>query len=333
MLNRLQTYRLPMEAAFVSCYGPIRAVCSAPNAPGLAIFAIDRDGIHRAVLLPARPEGLHTAIVGCHPEIDVSLDDGTLSSRHLAIITHPTSDDRLWFRLIDLRSESGMYDERGERVEHCVSDGPICIHVGRFCLFVIPLCDPRLGWPLDPRKAWQEMPSRAFHRMDGAVRRSTTTPLSPCGRRSHWPTVDPKATLVQDIPGPRFARSVHRVLSIDRNEEEGEGSPPIGELLLANSSGASGSLLVDAAAARSGLLLGRDERCDERDLLDDQRISRVHLLILEVEGVVYAIDTASANGVWRKGADAGGVPLVFGQRLTIARGLAWIKWTPPPVRA
>ena len=32
----------------------------------------------------------------------------------------------------------------------------------------------------------------------------------------------------------------------------------------------------------------------------------MHLLILEVEGAMYAIDTASTNGVWRGGTEAGG---------------------------
>lgn len=325
MLDRLGAHYLTTEAAFVGAYDLIRPVCSAPNAPGVAIFAIDGGGVQRAALLPARPDGLQAAIVGSHPDVDLSLRGDDIASRHIAIITHPTGDDRLWFRLIDLRSESGMYDEEGERVAHCVCDGPVVTRIGNFYLFVIPLRDNRLRWPDDAHEAWRSLPPRSFSRLSRPERRQGATPI-PISARGETPRgLDPRATLVQDIPGPRFARSVQRVLPIDLPDP---ASASVGELLIANSAGASASIPVDAASLRAGLLLGRDERCDEPSLLDDPRISRVHMLILEVEGRIYTVDTASANGVWRKGEDACGVPLVAGQRLTIARGLAWLKWMP-----
>jgi hypothetical protein len=60
------------------------------------------------------------------------------------------------------------------------------------------------------------------------------------------------------------------------------------------------SLPLGATAARRGVLLGRYERCDAAGLpvLSDAALSRVHLLLLELEGALYALDTASTNGSW-----------------------------------
>jgi hypothetical protein len=322
------------RAAWLRAYDTVRATCSAPNAPGVGVFAVDARGVAAAVVMAARRDGIQTAIVGRHPETHIPLTgDDTLSGRHLAVILHPIGDERLSFRLIDLRTTGGMRDERCRRVEHLVSDGPAFVQVGRYCVLVVPLCDPRLGWPDDPLEGWRQLPDRVFQTVEGGKRRSERVtsafeqPVDDRERVDDGPA-DPNATLVQTIPGLRFAGAIHRVRPV---EGAGSTEPLVGELVIASRSGATASVPVDAATARSGLILGRDERCDNAGWsLDDPRISRVHLVVIEIGGVMYAVDTASTNGVWRDGADAGGVAIPYDERLTIARGLAWLKWMPPP---
>lgn len=61
---------------------------------------------------------------------------------------------------------------------------------------------------------------------------------------------------------------------------------------------AGGILAVGSDTLRDGLLLGRYLRCDGARYIDDDiQLSRVHLLLLEVDGTLLAIDTASIHGV------------------------------------
>jgi hypothetical protein len=58
--------------------------------------------------------------------------------------------------------------------------------------------------------------------------------------------------------------------------------------------------------------LGRYARCDSSDLMADVAVSRTHLLLISIEGTLYAIDTASTGGSY----------VVRGERLHEFRELA-----------
>ena len=61
---------------------------------------------------------------------------------------------------------------------------------------------------------------------------------------------------------------------------------------------AGGVLAVGSDTLRDGLLLGRYLRFDGTSYIDDDiQLSRVHLLLVEVDGTLLAIDTASIHGV------------------------------------
>jgi hypothetical protein len=57
-----------------------------------------------------------------------------------------------------------------------------------------------------------------------------------------------------------------------------------------------GQLTIGDRALRDGVLLGRYARCDGAALLEDLSMSRVHLLLLQVDDTLLAIDTCSRNG-------------------------------------
>ncbi|GMR24694.1 MAG: hypothetical protein BMS9Abin37_3278 [Acidobacteriota bacterium] len=99
---------------------------------------------------------------------------------------------------------------------------------------------------------------------------------------------------------------------------------PLGELVIASEEGV-GTMPVGRRAARSGILLGRSDRCDGDALLSNPHISRVHVLIVEIAGSLYAIDTASKNGVWGHGAEERAQLLESGATFSLC-GLARVEW-------
>jgi alpha/beta superfamily hydrolase len=126
-----------------------------------------------------------------------------------------------------------------------------------------------------------------------------------------------RRTLVQAFAGPSRAR---RSLL-------GEHEPPLGALRVRSDKGVS-TIIVGGRAAREGALFGRYDRCDNEGLtvLSNGRISRVHMLLIEIAGELYAIDAASTNGIWVDGQERRVVPLRFGKRWMLGDKLAWMEW-------
>lgn len=104
----------------------------------------------------------------------------------------------------------------------------------------------------------------------------------------------------------------------------GANEEPLGELVVTSSQGA-GAVAVSRRAVGSGILLGRSDRCDAEALLSDPHISRVHLLIVEIGGRLYAVDTASKNGVFGKSSAERAAVLESGTMLSLA-GQATVEW-------
>ena len=126
-----------------------------------------------------------------------------------------------------------------------------------------------------------------------------------------------RRTLVQPFAGPSRAR---RSLL-------GEDEKPLGALRVRSEQGVS-TIIVGPGAAREGVLFGRYERCDNDGLtvLSNGRISRVHMLLIEIAGRVYAIDAASTNGIWVDGQERRVVPLKVGRQWMLGDKLAWMEW-------
>lgn len=99
---------------------------------------------------------------------------------------------------------------------------------------------------------------------------------------------------------------------------------PLGELVISSEAGY-GTIRVGRHTARAGILLGRSERCDSDALLSDPHISRVHVLVVEMAGRLYAVDTASKNGVWGKRGEERAQLLESGTIFSLC-GLARVEW-------
>src|SRR5207237_1229206 len=76
-----------------------------------------------------------------------------------------------------------------------------------------------------------------------------------------------------------------------------------------------------------GILVGRDDRCSHGGV-DEGNLSRVHLVLLSVEGEVWGIDTASTNGTRElDGAPFRQLLLTGETQLVLADALS-LRWAP-----
>lgn len=91
------------------------------------------------------------------------------------------------------------------------------------------------------------------------------------------------------MPRRREATWHHR---LRRRREHGAAG-----LLTLTGDGPTQAWPVGEAALSRGVLVGRSGRCGVR--VDDSRVSRVHAVLLTLDGVTHIIDACSTNGLWR----------------------------------
>lgn len=316
------------EDLFLANYATIRELCEGFKHRGLALAAIDSNGISATACLAGKRGQINAALVGRHGMCDVYLDsDPYLSLRHLCVLIHPLPEDPRAdprFRVLDLRTATAFSDERGRKLEALEAEGPLFIRCGEHALFILPTSEEEDPWPEDPRSGWACVPERVY--LDDApaepdrwLRRRLRALWG--DESDHERSPRRRRTIVQTIRGP--ARAQRKLLA--------EGDEVIGELEVSSSDGRT-RMLVGRATAREGVLLGRYERCDNDGLpvLQNGRISRVHLLLIEIAGGLYAIDAASSNGVWCGPEEVRVAALRGGTTLSLGEGLARLEWRTRP---
>lgn len=275
---------------FTGAYSSFVSACRVVAEPGVAMVAID-ERTHRLAglsFLLAQPGRNVAAIVGRHDRCDLSLDgDDALPLRQLALILDPVTSWRAGrtetsYRILDLRSEHGFRDEHGRTLRGLRSDGAAVLRCAGHVLFVLPLGDPT-DWPERGGDAWSFLPERIYFDEQTPMARGSSSKLArPCPSPS-------RSTRITAICGPRDAG----VDLVDTDDLEGT-------LELGGPSGIE-RIRIGHAALRDGVLLGRYPRCD-RACSDDDSVSRVHALLIQVDEALLVIDTASSNGT----RDAGG---------------------------
>jgi hypothetical protein len=314
------------EELFRRNYDAIRSICEGFEQPGLALIAVDSTGVTASACMAAKPDRINVAVVGRHGMADLYLEgDATLSLRHLAVILHPRpASDDIRFRILDLRTALAFVDENGRRLEALEAEGPVFIRCGAYPVFFLPTGD-EIPWPDEPGAGWECIPERIYfdeelaepdrwerRRLRARWQGADERPRRP--RRAGRPA---GTTRVQTFRGPVLA---HRRLVAEEEE-------PMGELRIHSDAGTTG-IAIGARAAREGVLFGRYDRCDNEGVpvLTHISISRVHVLVLEIAGQLYAIDTASTNGVFADGEEVRLVPLEYDQRLVLGDNLASVRW-------
>jgi len=265
--------------------------------PGVAVVAVDtsRDRVAGSMWIAAKPGAINAGIVGRHGQCDLFLDgDGSMSLRHLVVIVDPARD---WggpggadvrYRLLDLRTSTAFADEDGRRLEAITALGPAFVRVGRYLLYCFPTGVE--DWPADASAALAAMPERIYiedrdAEPDQWARRRPSRLAE--GSKIHDPMLSSMRTQVTAVPGPSRAQLAHD-----------DGQPAMGRLELRSRLGAD-SVPVGELSAQRGILLGRYSRCDTAGAtsLALERISRVHVLVVAIDGDLWMIDVASTNGM------------------------------------
>jgi hypothetical protein len=306
--------------------------------PGIAVVAVDtiRKRVAGTLALAARVGRANAAIIGRHGHCDLYLHaDPTLALRHLVLLAHPISNtNETTYRLLDLRTRTAFADEGGKRLEALTANGPTFVRVGTYALFLLPTGpDDATGWPEDPAQAWSCVPERVYveeseaepdrwrrWRRGGPMSDTRAALAAGTGVKDFHSQVraNDSVTMVRTSPGPSRA-------SVSGVRDEAM----IGTLTL-RAGGKQQSMAVGAAAARTGVLVGRYERCDTHgaSVLAHHGISRVHVLLVDVDGVLYAIDTGSTNGIFATDGkeEVRVTALASGSELVLGDDLARMEW-------
>ena len=296
------------EDTFRRHYPAVRDLLNDHPRPGLGLVAVGSEGLEGTAWFDARKDEANPLILGRHASAEIFLpSDPSLSLRHLAVVLHRhRAPAPVRFRVLDLRTPTAFADEEGRRLEAIESEGPLMIRCASYALLMFPTGGAGPRWPAEPELAWPRIPPRVY------VDSRAADPERRLGLGDRA-----GVTLVPSFPGPVF--TARAPLPFD---------PPRGELLVASSSGRV-SLRLGARAARQGVLLGRYERCDTAGLsvLASPSLSRVHLLVIELDGALYAVDTASKNGSWRGSREIRSLRMEPGLRLRLAKD-ATVEWRP-----
>lgn len=327
----------------------VRSVIVGLGAPGVAVIAVDTSKLRVAgsMCIAAKPGQVNAGIIGRHGQCDLFLEgDGALSLRHLVVLVDPmTAWDQpgaggpgSWevrYRLIDLRTATGFRDEAGRQLEAATVEGPAFVYIGRYALFCFPTGDAD-AWPEDGPSAIRAMPERLY-----ADERDAEPDRWRRGRHArgdHWAEGSNVVDPVDLKDGAKSKASVSaiitRVTSITgparaRVDDLGAGDELLGTLEVQSKLGHD-EVRVGAGSAARGMLLGRYSRCDTAGAtsLSLEKISRVHLLVVRVGDDLWAIDTASTNGMEARGSDVRVHRLQPGEALTLADGAGTVQWRP-----
>ncbi|MCG8422319.1 MAG: FHA domain-containing protein [Proteobacteria bacterium] len=317
---------------FIRNYKTIRRKCTRFSQPGLAIFAVDAytGEFVGSLCVAAKVDRANSAIIGRHGMTDLYLDgDSSLSLRHLAIVLWPLSNGcEVRFRIVDLRTRVAFQDEHSRRFESMVAEGPIFVRCGSYVLFFLITGD-RIAWPDAAKDGWACIPERVYLEAGEAEpdrwqrKRSIRESRHSDSHSSSYDVEEARSaiTLVHSAPGPVRART--RLVTA--------GEEPLGTLRITAESGMQ-KLIIGPRAAHGGILLGRYSRCDVdgSKILINESISRVHVLIMEIDEHLYAIDTASTHGTWirTESREVRLIRLSARQELTMGEGLAHLLWYP-----
>jgi hypothetical protein len=345
---------LPFARLFPVAWEELRRLLCSFTVPGVVVVAVDSVAkrIAGTLCLAAKVGQANAAIVGRHGHCDLYLEgDPALSLRHLAIVVSPLAagekGPQVGFRVLDLRTRSAFLDEAGRRLESVTAEGPTFLSAGGHALFIVVSGEDPV-WPESAAEAWKCIPERVYlDEKDAEPDRWKRRRKHGMGRGFDEPTdggagfaegtgvveeapppkskEDPmRITLVRTQPGPARAR----VSLIADDDLE------IGQISVA-ADGRSQRIAIGEKAADSGILLGRYERCDTHgaSVVAHHGISRVHLLLLQVEGEVYAIDTGSTNGTFRarpvaSDAEVRITRLEEGSELVLGEDLVRVTWKP-----
>jgi hypothetical protein len=232
------------------------------------------------------------AIVGRHTHADVSLAmDPTVALRHLVLRSIDAGDGQAALRIVDLQTELGFALEDGVPRRSAIVRGPVAIQVGEYVVVGLP--NGELPPALPP-----------------AVLEELSSPYRAPGRRalgsSHVglvPGVSDLGKMCLCIDGDaRYSFSIER-------------------------GGRRETVVASEIELQRGILVGRSPKAPAGLLaLMDERISRMHVLLVRERSETFLVDLCSMNGTWMGRARVRRVRLADGLQVRIGDGHLVLTW-------
>jgi hypothetical protein len=230
--------------------------------------------------------GLHERLVlGRHSHCDVLLDFPWVPLRYLMAFAHQRQETPV-LRVLDLNTRLGFLTEEGQRREAIVTDGSVFVSTRSLGFWFYAKKDLTRDSAQD---AWTQLGPVDIEEPGG----------DPWAAQS-LSSVRPVSATLHRMEGGTGASStritaLHPPLVL----EQGALEIPWGTLKLRYGDDKA-KWGVSAERLQRGILVGRYERCGLELAEQFQAVSRVHLLLLLVDGDVWALDTASTFGIWRE---------------------------------
>lgn len=274
----------PFERLFKFHFSDLRLLREGAQGPGYLIVSFHGNRLMAAVenIILQRPCTARSLVVGRHVQADLCLDaDPSVALRHLVVQVRFADQDRPMVRLLDLHTGQGFVVDGAGACESLLSDGHLCVGLGSYCLMLLPISPGAAPWPFDAEEAWSGLSKPVLRDWRGM---NVHEELRCHQRYHHSPDFASQVTLLPAVThmGP---------------ESVSDDSDVIGTLTFENNAGRQ-IHDVTREELTVGLLVGRYERCQARtgSILEREAISRVHMLLLEDDDEVFAVDTASTNG-------------------------------------
>lgn len=230
-------------------------------------------------------------IIGRHAACDVVLGaDAELSLRHLIVLpARATGGEGPALRLVDLHAALPMLLDDDSQQRSLRAEGPFAVRVGRYVLG---------GFPIGPG---QPAPPEDLPRAERVDASSPGSERSSAGGLAEIPSAE----------GGPYRSSVARPKSVITMlprpiiliESVGTSTIDAIGLLGAARDGERVRIPVRQRDLDCGVLVGRADKCTDRGLrpLLTIRVSRLHAVVIHVEGRVMLYDCASTNGTFVAG--------------------------------
>lgn len=276
--------KLDMVAARHRAAASLDGMVTAMTKPGVALVAVDKRGeVAGTLTLMAKSGGINAGVIGRHGRCDLYLagDDG-LSLRHAAIVV----DERGGYRLMDLRTGSGLRDAAGRRQDGIASIDEAAIGMGDH----VVVCRARRHEDQDGplRSPWAPPLALGTNVLDSSQPHPVATgTLGVAADPGKVPNLSITITGgVTRTGGGLCGQDERRQAMLELADATTREVWPVGDRALAN-----------------GILFGRYERCDGHGsrILARRGISRVHAVVVAVDGAPHVLDLGSTNGTWLDG--------------------------------